>query len=69
MLIQYLNHIGPWHCLYPPPPPRYILDFAGFHFPIALTLSHMAFCSAVATALIKLGFVKAIDMDNTMYFK
>ncbi|PNW79459.1 hypothetical protein CHLRE_09g415900v5 [Chlamydomonas reinhardtii] len=47
---------------------KYILDFAGFHFPIALTLSHMAFCSAVATALIKLGFVKAIDMDNTMYF-
>ncbi|KAG2437006.1 hypothetical protein HYH02_011438 [Chlamydomonas schloesseri] len=47
---------------------KFILDFGGFHFPIALTLSHMAFCSVVATALIRLGYVKPIEMDNTMYF-
>ncbi|GIL81177.1 hypothetical protein Vretimale_12766 [Volvox reticuliferus] len=46
---------------------KYVLAYAGFPFPIALTLSHMAFCSAIAFVLIRTGFVAPVNMDSRTY--
>ncbi|MEW5307113.1 MAG: hypothetical protein WDW36_009530 [Sanguina aurantia] len=48
---------------------KYILSYAGFPFPVALTLIHMVFCSAVATLLIKSGVVEAVNMPSDLYFR
>ncbi|KAG2499145.1 hypothetical protein HYH03_002728 [Edaphochlamys debaryana] len=48
---------------------KYVLAYSGFPFPIALTLTHMAFCSALAFVIIRLGFVETIHMDSSTYFK
>jgi hypothetical protein len=38
---------------------KWILTVWGFHFPITLTMWHMAFCSIVAFALVRPGPAKA----------
>ncbi|GLC35983.1 hypothetical protein PLESTB_000526000 [Pleodorina starrii] len=48
---------------------KYVLTFAGFPFPIALTLTHMAFCSTLAFLIIKAGFVETVHMDSATYFR
>lgn len=48
---------------------KYVLAYAGFPFPIALTLSHMAFCSALALIIIKLGLVEVTVMDSSTYIR
>ncbi|EFJ44764.1 hypothetical protein VOLCADRAFT_82602 [Volvox carteri f. nagariensis] len=48
---------------------KYVLTYADFPFPIALTLTHMAFCSALAFLIIKAGFVDTVHMDSTTYLK
>ncbi len=47
---------------------KYVLAYANFPFPIALTLTHMAFCSALALVIIKLGLVDTVHMDSTTYY-
>eukprot|EP01024_Parvocaulis_polyphysoides_P067391 TRINITY_DN8025_c0_g1_i7.p2 TRINITY_DN8025_c0_g1~~TRINITY_DN8025_c0_g1_i7.p2 ORF type:complete len:255 (-),score=-6.09 TRINITY_DN8025_c0_g1_i7:1500-2153(-) len=46
---------------------KYILTFYGFPYPIALTLMHMAFGSAVAFVLVKSGMVKQVEIDTDTY--
>ncbi|GLI60866.1 hypothetical protein VaNZ11_003083 [Volvox africanus] len=46
---------------------KYVLAYAGFPFPVALTLTHMGFCSAIAFVLIKTGFVAPVNMDLRTY--
>ncbi|PNH09408.1 putative sugar phosphate/phosphate translocator [Tetrabaena socialis] len=48
---------------------KYVLAYAAFPFPIALTLTHMAFCSGLAFLLIKAGLVEAVHMDTPTYIK
>jgi hypothetical protein len=48
---------------------KYVLAFAGFPYPVALTLVHMAFCSSLAFLLIKLGVSETVHMDSGMYIK
>ena len=49
-----------------------MLSFAGgtgFPYPIALTLSHMAFCSTLAWLIIKAGLVETAHMDSATYIR
>ncbi len=46
---------------------KYILAYTGFPYPIALTLTHMAFCSTLAASLIKLGACEPAAMDSSTY--
>ncbi|KAG2455118.1 hypothetical protein HYH02_000938 [Chlamydomonas schloesseri] len=48
---------------------KYVLAYANFPYPIALTLTHMAFCSCLALVIIKLGLVDTVHMDSATYFK
>jgi len=48
---------------------KYVLAYSGFPFPIALTLSHMAFCASLAFVLIKLGISDTAHMDSAMYIR
>ena len=44
-----------------------MLAFSGFSYPVALTLCHMAFCSALAFALVHMKIVDAVSMDRSTY--
>lgn len=46
---------------------KFLLAVAGFPYPIALTLWHMLFCSSIAFALVRLGWVKSIGMSFETY--
>jgi drug/metabolite transporter (DMT)-like permease len=48
---------------------KYLLAYAGFPYPIALTMWHMAFSSTLAIGLVKFGYVSPINMDKTTYIK
>lgn len=48
---------------------KYVLAYAGFPFPISLTLMHMAFCSLLSTILIKLGVTETASMDRSTYMQ
>ena len=48
---------------------KYILAYAGFPFPIALTLIHMAFCACLAYLLIKAGISDTCHMDRSTYLR
>lgn len=48
---------------------KYVLAYSGFPFPIALTLSHMAFCSILAFGLIKAGVTETASMDRGTYIR
>jgi hypothetical protein len=48
---------------------KYILAYTGFPYPIALTLTHMAFCSTLAASLIKLGACEPAAMDSSTYIR
>lgn len=46
---------------------KFLLSIAGFPYPIALTLWHMFFCSTIAFALVRSGWVRSIDMSFETY--
>lgn len=48
---------------------KWVLSFSGFPYPVALTLWHMFFCSALAFVVVKLGYVEAINMSSETYLK
>jgi len=49
---------------------KYVLVYFGFPFPIALTMIHMAFCSALAFVIVRvLKLVKGISMTTEEYFR
>mmetsp|Transcript_21616 Transcript_21616/g.59958 ORF Transcript_21616/g.59958 Transcript_21616/m.59958 type:complete len:362 (-) Transcript_21616:989-2074(-) len=48
---------------------KYVLSYAGFPYPVALTLTHMGFCSILAFFLVKvLRVTDPIDMGVSLYF-
>jgi len=50
---------------------KWILDpkLGGFPFPLTLSLTHMAFCSLLSAALVKLGVVEAAPMPANVYVR
>ena len=48
---------------------KYILDvnLGGFPYPLALTTTHMAFCSALSWLLVKTGAVEAQPIEMDLY--
>ncbi len=48
---------------------KWILAYANFPYPVALTLWHMLFCSTLAIAIVKLGYVQPIGMSADTYLK
>jgi hypothetical protein len=48
---------------------KWVLSYSGFPYPVALTIWHMAFCSALAFTIVKLGFVEPIGMSTETYLK
>lgn len=48
---------------------KYVLAISGFPFPIALTLTHMAFCASLAFLLVKLGVTDTAHMDSNTYIR
>ncbi len=46
---------------------KYVLSMSGFPYPVALTCTHMLFCSILAFALVKLGFVEAVPISADTY--
>lgn len=48
---------------------KWILAYYGFPYPIALTIWHMTFSSALAFAVVRLGYVEACNMSAETYVK
>jgi len=48
---------------------KYVLTVYKFPFPIALTMLHMAFCSALAFILVRLRWVPSSNMSREKYVK
>jgi hypothetical protein len=46
---------------------KYVLAYSGFPYPIALTCTHMAFCSILAWVFVKLGFADATPLSAETY--
>jgi len=46
---------------------KFLLSVAGFPYPIALTLWHMFFCSTIAFAIVRSGWVRSVDMSFETY--
>ncbi|MEW5298216.1 MAG: hypothetical protein WDW38_001058 [Sanguina aurantia] len=46
---------------------KYVLTFSGFPYPLALTCTHMLFCSALAFVLVKTGTVEAVVITADTY--
>ncbi|KAK2076286.1 hypothetical protein QBZ16_001218 [Prototheca wickerhamii] len=48
---------------------KYLLAYAGFPYPITLTMWHMFFCASLAIGLVKSGKVQSINMDRETYMR
>ncbi len=48
---------------------KWVLAFYGFGYPIALTMWHMFFCSVLAFALVKSGYVEPIGLSRETYVR
>lgn len=48
---------------------KYLLAYADFGFPIALTTIHMGFCSAVCIGLVKLGVLEVAPIPSELYWR
>lgn len=48
---------------------KYVLSVSGFPYPIALTCTHMAFCSILAFLVVKLGFAEATPISADTYLR
>lgn len=46
---------------------KYVLSVSGFPYPIALTCTHMLFCSVLAWVVVKLGFAEATPITPDTY--
>ncbi|KXZ55918.1 hypothetical protein GPECTOR_2g1469 [Gonium pectorale] len=46
---------------------KYVLSMSGFPYPVALTCTHMLFCSVLAFLLVRLGFVEAVSITADTY--
>jgi hypothetical protein len=48
---------------------KYVLSMSGFPYPVALTCTHMGFCSILAFVLVKGGFVEAVNITADTYLR
>ena len=48
---------------------KYVLSVSGFPYPVALTCTHMAFCSVMAFGLVKSGMVEAVNITVDTYLR
>lgn len=46
---------------------KYVLSVSGFPYPLALTATHMAFCSVLAFLVVKMGFAEATPISADTY--
>jgi hypothetical protein len=48
---------------------KYVLSMAGFPYPVALTCTHMLFCSAMAFLIVRLGWADAVPISADTYLR
>ncbi len=48
---------------------KYVLSVSGFPYPVALTCTHMAFCSILAWLVVKLGLAEATPITADTYIR
>lgn len=48
---------------------KYILSHSGFPYPVALTCTHMLFCSVLAWLLVRTGMVEAVNITADTYLR
>ncbi len=48
---------------------KYILSYANFPYPVALTCTHMLFCATLANIIVRLGWAEATPIDASTYIK
>ena len=46
---------------------KYVLSHSGFPYPIALTCTHMLFCSVLAFIVVKLGYAEVTPISADTY--
>lgn len=48
---------------------KYVLSVAGFPYPVALTCTHMLFCSVLAFGLVRTGVVDVVQITADTYIR
>ncbi|KAJ9533122.1 hypothetical protein QJQ45_018216 [Haematococcus lacustris] len=48
---------------------KYVLSISGFPYPVALTCSHMLFCSILAWCLVKIGWADVVPISADTYLR
>jgi hypothetical protein len=48
---------------------KYVLSLSGFPYPVALTCTHMLFCSVLAFTIVKLGLAEAVSISADTYLR
>ena len=48
---------------------KYVLSVSGFPYPVALTCTHMLFCSVMAFIVVKLGFAEVTPLSADTYIR
>jgi hypothetical protein len=48
---------------------KYVLSYSGFPYPVALTCTHMAFCSLLASVVVHLGWAEAPPLSLDLYLR
>ncbi len=48
---------------------KYVLSVSGFPYPVALTCSHMLFCSIAAFVVVKLGWAEVTPISADTYLR
>jgi hypothetical protein len=48
---------------------KYVLSLSGFPYPVALTCTHMLFCSTLAFIIVKMGWAEAAPLSAETYIK
>lgn len=48
---------------------KYVLSFAGFPYPIALTCTHMLFCAVLANIIVRMGWAEVTPISADTYIR
>jgi len=48
---------------------KYVLSHSGFPYPVALTCTHMLFCSVMAWLVVKLGLAEVTPISADTYLR
>lgn len=48
---------------------KYVLSISGFPYPVALTCTHMLFCSVLAFVIVRLGWAECTPISADTYLR